>query len=91
MEFDLDVRVSANSSEFVRKKMKMPEGIHEFEEQMFGLITWKQLNPVYQAARKLTGIKDFTKYQRTVAENGKRARETLMAYVQMRKRGERKS
>ena len=47
MEFDLDVRVSANSTEFVRKKLKMAEGIHEFEEQMLGLIIWKWLNPVY--------------------------------------------
>jgi len=47
MEFDLDVRVSANSTEFVRKKLKMAEAIHEFEEQMLGLIIWKWLNPVY--------------------------------------------
>ena len=51
----------------------------------------KTLNPLYRAARKLTGIKLYTKYQQTVAENGRRQRAAIMAYVQQRKRGERKS
>ena len=51
----------------------------------------KTMNPLYRAARKLTGIKIFTKYQQTVADNGRRQREAINAYVQQRKRGERKS
>ena len=42
-------------------------------------------------ARKLTGKKTFTEYQRVVANNGARQRAAIMQYVQQRKRGERKS
>ena len=42
-------------------------------------------------ARKLTGIKNFTKYQKTVAGNGHRIREGVRKYIMQRKSGERKS
>ena len=52
---------------------------------------FKNFNPLYKLARKLTGKKTFTEYQRVVANNGARQRAAIMDYVQKRKRGERES
>ena len=52
---------------------------------------FKWLNFFYQAARKVTGVKDFTNYQKIQAANGMRIREAIRKYVEQRKSGERQS
>ena len=54
-------------------------------------MVFKWINPIYRLARKCTGIKNFTKYQQTLTENGFRYRQALFDYVQERKNGTRKS
>ena len=51
----------------------------------------KQFNPLYNIARKITGVKEFTHYQRTVAQNGANQRAAIRKYVRERKSGVRKS
>jgi len=45
------------------------------------------MNPFYKKARKLTGIKNFSEFQRQVAFNGKQIREFTRDYVMKRKNG----
>ena len=47
MEFDFDVRVSADGNEFVRKKLKLGEANHEFVNSVLGILFLKWLNPIY--------------------------------------------
>ena len=76
---------------FIRRKASLGEAIHESDDQTIGLFATKQFNPLYKIARKVTGIKEFTKYQKTVAQNGANQREAIRKYVRQRKSGERKS
>ncbi len=38
MQFDVDV-LSESGDELIRKKLTLPECIHEFDDQIFGLLT----------------------------------------------------
>ena len=49
------------------------------------------MNPLYNVVRKLTGIKNFTAYQATVAENGQKIRAAIRKYVEDRISGANKS
>ena len=52
---------------------------------------FKSLNPIYKKARKLTGIKDFTEFQRKLTYSQKVIRNFVGDYVMKRKNGEIKS
>ena len=73
------------------KKVPLNMALNEFMRQNLGGMPFKNCSPLYQAARKLTGKRTFTKYQKIVAGNGRRQREAILDYVQKRKRGENKS
>ena len=63
MLFDFDVRENGNNSKgFVRKKLRLPEAIHEFGDAATESVGYKAYNPLYRCARKLTGKKHFTEY-----------------------------
>ena len=47
MEFDFDVRVTEDGKDFVRKKIKLAEAIHEFDDSVIGILFLKWLNPIY--------------------------------------------
>ena len=81
----------SNGPAYVLKKVTLVKAIHEINRAALLGIPFKNLNPLYQLARKLTGKKTFTEYQRVVANNGARQRAAIMDYVQKRKRGERES
>ena len=49
------------------------------------------MNPLYQAARKLTGKKSFTKYQEVLANNGIRLQQWCEKIVTDRRNGKTKS
>ena len=81
MQIEMDFRKSTTSSEFVRKTVPLAEGIHEIIEATFQLIPFKWLNPIYQAIRSVTGIKNLTGYQQTIAMNSQKVREAIRKYV----------
>lgn len=91
MKIEIDYVNPEKDPVFIRRTVGLAEAIHEFDDQCIKQVALKQFNPVYRIARKLTGIKNFTKYQKVLAGNGKRQREAIYEYVQQRKRGERKS
>ena len=47
---------------YVLKKVTLVRAIHEYNRIMMAGIPTKNLNPLYQMARKLTGKKTFTEY-----------------------------
>ena len=51
----------------------------------------KHVNPLYNVVRNLTGIKNLTAYQTTVAENGQKIRAAIRKYVEDRISGANKS
>lgn len=75
--FDIDVRDSKTTSGLVRKELTFAEAVLEIIDQITELAPTKWSNPVYQAIRKLTGIKNLTSYQVANEENCKRFRETI--------------
>ena len=91
MKIEIDFLKNPTGSEFARKSVPLAEAIHEYNDIMFSLGPSKWLNPVYQAIRSVTGIKYLTSYQRKVAENGQRIRDSIQNYINQRKSGERKS
>ena len=91
MPIEIDCLEKVGGSKFVRKTLTLSEAIQENDRQVIGSAPYKWLNPIYKAARKLTGIKNFTKFQQTIADNGFRIRAAIVAYVQERKLGKRKS
>ena len=54
-------------------------------------VAFKNYAPGYQTLREITGVKLWTQYQKTVASNCQRVRESVASYVRQRKSGERKS
>ena len=91
MPIEIDYMTKVGGAELVRKTVTLPEAIHEFDKSIMAVAPFKWLNPVYRIARKLTGIKNFTKYQQKIADNGLRTREAILEYVRERKSGKRKS
>ena len=92
MQIDIDFRnKDPTGPPFIRKTVSLGEAIHESDDQTIGMFATKQFNPLYQIARKLTGIKEFTQYQKTVRRNGQAQRDAILQYVQDRKSGKRKS
>lgn len=63
---------SPDGKGYEMKKVSLVKAIHELNRTMLGGIIFKNMNPFYQAARKLTGKKTFTEYQRVVARNAQR-------------------
>ena len=55
---------------FVRKTVPLSIALKEITDGVCIEAGFKWLNPFYQGLRKLTGKKNFTAYQRTLAENG---------------------
>ena len=90
---DLDVRVFSSTTDFVfqRQKTKIGPSIAEMVEQISQGSVFKHLNPFYQWAHRLTGIKNFTSFQRTVSENCNRINQVAKDIVLKRKSGEIKS
>ena len=70
MQIEMDFRKSPGSSEFLRRSVTISEAIHEFDDSIIELAGSKWLNPIYQAIRSVTGIKNLTSYQATIAANG---------------------
>ena len=64
MQVDFDTREFTTATDFVfkRKKVKIGEAITEILEQVSYGAPFKHLNPFYQWARKITGIKDFSSF-----------------------------
>jgi tRNA U38,U39,U40 pseudouridine synthase TruA len=89
----MDVREEKTGSDFtlVRKTMTLGKALKEVVDQNSLLAGVKWLNPFSQILRKLTGRKNFTEYQRKVAENSRRIRSVVHDYVKKRKSGEIKS
>ena len=54
-------------------------------------MVFKWFNPFYQLARKVTGKKNFTKYQTTLANNGQRLNQWVQKIVADRRAGKTKS
>ena len=93
MQVDFDMRefTTATDFDFKRKKVKIGEAIAEIIEQVSFGAAFKHLNPFYKWARKITGIKDFSSFQRTVSENQRRTRQIISDIFYKRKNGELKS
>lgn len=91
MKVEIDVRVSQEGSNFERKSLSIQEALHEINFAVMGEGIFKWLNPFYQGLRSLTGMKNFTKYQQTLAENGQRVNHLIKNYVKDRRSGKIKS
>ena len=93
MQVDLDMREFTTATDFVfkRRKVKIGEAVAEIIEQVIFGSPFKHLNPFYQWARFITGIKDFTSFQRTVSENQRRTRSLISEIFYKRKSGVLKS
>jgi cytochrome P450 len=88
----MDMREQAGSEiKLVRRTVSLGVALHEVIGQVTFEASFKQMNPLYQAARKLTGIKNFTEYQTKIVENCERIRNFIADYVMKRKNGEIKS
>lgn len=89
-QIDLDVRKSKNGSDFtlVRKRVTLAKALNEMPDQVIISAGFKTQNPLYQLARKLTGRKNFTEWQRKVSQNGKDVNRFMLDYVQRRKNSE---
>ena len=48
--------------EFQHKSVTLPEAIYEHDNAIFDQAITKWCNPLYMMARKITGIKNFTKH-----------------------------
>jgi cytochrome P450 len=82
MKIEMDYRKNGRkSTEFVRKTVTLPEAMHEADDAAVEQTVFKAFNPLYRCARWLTGIKNFTRYQATLAANGQRLREAIHTYV----------
>ena len=81
MEVEIDFPKDAQSSEFERRSVSLNQAIHEYFDQAVRTAPMKNVQEAYQLLRKVTGIKTFTKYQKTVAANGFRTREAIRKYV----------
>merc|ERR1719362_1245663 len=75
----------------VRKTVPIGVALKEVVDQTVNEAGLKWLNPIYQLCRRLTGIKNFTAFQRKLAENGQTIRKVVYDYVLKRKSGEVKS
>lgn len=63
MQMEIDFRnKNPGGPDFIRRTVSLAEAIHEFDDQCLSALPSKQFNPLYNIARKLTGIKRFTKY-----------------------------
>ena len=82
LTIDIDVPEHRMSWNWSRKTMILSEAIHAFSQQVIDQMGFKWLNFFYQAARKVTGVKDFTNYQKIQAANGMRIREAIRKYVE---------
>ena len=91
MKVEIDVLVTKSGTEFVRKNLSIQEALHEIDFALMGELIFKWMNPLYKGLRRLTGIKNFTKYQQTLAENGKRVKKLIKQYVVDRRSGKIKS
>ena len=60
MEVEIDVR--AKDGTFERKTLPIQHAIDEISAALMDESVFKWLNPLYQSARSLTGIRNFTKY-----------------------------
>jgi len=78
MKVDIDVR---EGGKFVRKRLSIQEAVHEVGFALIDAMMFKWFNPVYQTARKVTGIKNFTSYQKTLSDNGVRLNNLVKEYV----------
>ena len=54
----------------VQKTVTLAVALKEITDGVTNEAGFKWLNPFYQALRKLTGKKNFTEYQRKLAQNG---------------------
>lgn len=89
---EIDMREQTDSGvKLVRKTVPLGVALHEAIGQVTFEASFKHLNPLYQTARKLTGIKDFTQYQTKIVKNCERIRNFIHGYVTKRKNGEIKS
>ena len=83
IKIEMDFRNKEKSgAEFTCKSVYLGAAINEYDAQVISMLPSKTNNPLYQIARKLTGIKEFTKYQKIVAENGERTRKAINEYIQ---------
>ena len=63
MKIEMNYRKNGRGSkDFVRESLTLSEAIHEFDSAMFEAAAFKDLNPLYRVARKLTGRKVYTKW-----------------------------
>ena len=60
---DFDIRDTTSPWGFVRKHLPISEGMAEIDAALLDEYVFKWMNPMYQLARKVTGKKNFTKYQ----------------------------
>ena len=52
---------------------------------------YKSFNPIYRFIRKMTGIKNFTSWQKKVTENGQNIRRAILKHITERKSGKNQS
>ena len=60
MPVEMDVQRDREGSEFDRKTVTLSEALQEINEQIIASVVTKSLNPVYQALRSWTGMKNMT-------------------------------
>ena len=59
---DIDIDVRAKDGTFERKTLSIQHAIDEVTSALMDESVFKWINPFYQSARSLTGIKNFTKF-----------------------------
>ena len=67
--------------QIVERTVPLAIAMRDFRQQAQEVAVYKSFNPVYRAARKLTGIKNFTKWHETVSRNGQSIRESIRKCV----------
>ena len=58
----VDMQFRLRIGGFERRTLNLPKAIHEHDNAIFEQAFTKWVNPIYIMARKLTGIKNFTKH-----------------------------
>ena len=71
MQIEMNFREHGSGSKsFKKRTVTLPEAIQEFDSAVRESSKYKNFNPVYRLARKLTGKRTFTTWQKTIAQNG---------------------
>ena len=72
---------------FIRQPTTFAHALREISDQLMVGLPYKTMNPIYQFMKLMTGIKNFTSFQRAVYQNCIELRAVVVGYVQKRKQG----